>query len=57
MKKLMIIFGSVIFASMHLTGCRGSGIENDSEILADYMCKFMKLSELKKAGDNSVEGK
>ena len=55
MKKIFTIFGVVLFTSFSLTSCKGGGIESDSEMMADYMCKVIKLSEKREAGDLSVE--
>ncbi len=55
MKKIFTFFGVVLFTSFSLTSCKGGGIESDSEMMAEYMCKFDELSKKKKAGDESVE--
>ena len=44
MKKIMSIFGAVLFASLILTSCGGNSIEKDAKKYAELMCKSQKLS-------------
>lgn len=37
MKKILTVFGVVLFTSFSLTSCKGGGIESDSEMIAEYM--------------------
>ena len=55
MKKLIVILGAVLFASLSFSSCKGGGIESDSEMVAEYFCKLDELSKKKKAGDESVK--
>ena len=48
MKKILTIFGAILFTSFSLTSCGGSEIESDSEMFAEYICKFDELSKKKK---------
>ena len=44
MKKIMTIFGAVLFASLILSSCGGNSIESDAKKYAELMCKSQKLA-------------
>lgn len=54
MKKLMTIFGAIIFASVILTSCGGGSIESDAKKVAEHQCKAQKLMQKATLGDMSV---
>jgi major membrane immunogen (membrane-anchored lipoprotein) len=54
MKKLMTIFGAILFASVILTSCGGDSIEKDAKKAAEFQCKSIELAQKAKSGDMSV---
>ena len=54
MKKLMTIFGAILFASTILTSCGGGSIESDAEKVAELQCKAQELMQKATSGDMSV---
>ena len=54
MKKLMTIFGAILFASLILTSCGGGSIESDAKKVAELQCKAQQLMEKATSGDMSV---
>tara|TARA_Y100000385_G_C12977381_1_gene586811 strand:- start:581 stop:874 length:294 start_codon:yes stop_codon:yes gene_type:complete len=54
MKKLMTIFGAMIFASFILTSCGGESIEGDAKKVAELQCKAQQLMQKATNGDMSV---
>ena len=54
MKKIMTIFGAVLFASFILSSCGGNSIESDAKKYAELMCKSQKLASKAAAGDMSA---
>ena len=54
MKKLMTIFGAMIFASFILTSCGGESIEGDAKKVAELQCKAQQLMQKATNGDISV---
>ena len=59
MKKIMTIFGAVLFASFILSSCGGNSIESDAKKYAELMCKSQKLASKAAAGSlaQEMEGK
>ena len=54
MKKVMTIFGAIIFASTILTSCGGGSIESDAKKVAELQCKAQQLMKKATSGDMSV---
>jgi len=54
MKKVMTIFGAIIFASVILISCSGGSFESDAKKVAKLQCKAEKLLQKATAGDMSV---
>jgi hypothetical protein len=54
MKKLMTIFGAILFASTILTSCGGGSIESDAKKVAELQCKAQELMQKATSGDMSV---
>jgi hypothetical protein len=54
MKKVMIIFGAILFAFVILTSCGGGSIESDAKTVAELQCKVKKLIQKASSGDLSV---
>ena len=45
MKKVMTIFGAILFATIILTSCGGGSIESDAKKVAELQCKAQKLMQ------------
>ena len=54
MKKVMTIFGAILFTSVILTSCSGGSIESDAKKVAELQCKAQKLMLEATSGDMSV---
>jgi hypothetical protein len=54
MKKVMTIFGAMLFASFILTSCGGGSIDSDAKKVADLQCKAQQLMQKATSGDMSV---
>jgi hypothetical protein len=54
MKKVMTIFGAILFASVILTSCGGGSIEKDAKKVAELQCKAQELIQKATSGDMSV---
>jgi hypothetical protein len=54
MKKLMTIFGAILFASAILSSCGGGSIESDAKKVAELQCEAQKLIQEATLGDMSV---
>jgi hypothetical protein len=54
MKKVMTIFGAILFASTILTSCGGNSIDSDAKKVAELQCKAEKLMQKATSGDMSV---
>ena len=54
MKKIMTIFGAILFASVILTSCGGGSIQSDAKKVAELQCKAQKLMQKATSGDMSV---
>ncbi len=54
MKKVMTIFGAILFASVILTSCGDSSIEKDAKKAAELQCKAQELMQKATSGDMSV---
>ena len=54
MKKIMTIFGAILFASVILTSCGGGSIQSDAKKVAELECKAQKLLQKATSGDMSI---
>ncbi len=54
MKKLMAIFGAILFASFIMTSCGGGSIESDAKKVAELQCKAQKLMQKAATGEMTV---
>jgi hypothetical protein len=51
MKKVMTIFGAILFASTILTSCGGGSIDNDAKKVAELLCKAEKIRQKEASGE------
>jgi hypothetical protein len=54
MKKLLTIFGLMLFTTITLTSCGSGTIESDAKKVAELQCKAQKLAQKAMTGDMSV---
>ncbi len=54
MKKIIPIFGAILFASVILTSCVSGSIQSDAKKVAELQCKAQKLMQKAITADMSV---